>query len=80
MTFRVQAWDVSWVTTRLPSSGKAQVWVDGVLVTTIDLRRSSSAWRQLVFSRHFATLAIHTIEIRIVGTGRVDLDGFLVMR
>jgi hypothetical protein len=32
------------------------------------------------FSRQFATLGAHTIDVRPVGNGRVDVDAFLVLR
>lgn len=70
--------DVGWIATRTTSSGKAEVYLDGVLVRTVDLDRSSTAYRQIVFQAHFATLAAHTLELRPVGDGRVYLDGFVV--
>ena len=40
-----------------------------------------TTFRQLVFARHFAaTRTTHTIEIRPTGTGRVDIDAFVVLR
>jgi hypothetical protein len=72
--------DFAWVATRTPTSGSAQVWIDGVLAATINLRSTSTTYRQLVFQRHFSTLATHTIEIRPMGTGRIHLDAFLFYR
>ena len=72
--------DVAWVATKTPTSGSAQVWIDGVLVSTINLRSSATTYRQLVFQRHFTSLATHTIELRPIGGGRIDLDAFAVMR
>ena len=72
--------DVAVVATRTSGSGSAQVWVDGVLATTINLRSTSTTYRQLVFSRHFPTLGSHKLEIRPIGGGRVYLDAFLVYR
>ena len=78
--FTFTGYDVGWIATRYTSSGKAQVFVDGVLNRTVDLDRSSTAYRLLVFQAHFATLGTHTLEIRPVGDGRVDIDGFVVNR
>ncbi len=72
--------DVGWIATRYTSSGKAEVYIDGTLVRIVDLDRSTTGYRKLVFSRHFATLGSHTLEIRPVGDGRVDIDGFVVNR
>jgi Bacterial Ig domain len=71
--------DVGWIATRYTSSGKAQILIDGVLVTTIDLDTTSNKYRQLVYHKHFATSGLHTIEIHPVGDGRVDIDGFVVL-
>jgi hypothetical protein len=78
--FTFSGYDVGWIATRYTSSGMAEVFVDGVLSRTVDLDRSSTAYRQLVFQAHFATLATHTLEIRPVGDGRVDIDGFVINR
>ena len=72
--------DFAVVATKTPDSGSAQIWVDGVLATTIDLRSPSTTYRQLVFSRHFSTLGSHKLEIRPIGGGRVYLDAFLICR
>lgn len=72
--------DFGFVATKSPGSGSAQVWIDGVLAATIDLRSTSIKYRQLVFSRHFSTIGSHKLEIRPIGGGRVYLDAFLVMR
>jgi hypothetical protein len=72
--------DVAWVATRGPSGGRAQVLADGVVVAVVDLRATSTQGRRVVFSRHFATRAAHTLEIVTLGGGRVDVDAFLVAR
>ena len=54
--------------------------MDGVFAARINLRSATLTFRQLVFARHWPTLASHTIEIRPIGTGRVDLDAFVVLR
>ena len=72
--------DVGWVATRTTSSGRAEVRVDGVLVGTVQLDRASTAYRQLVLGRHLSTLGWHTIEIRPLGDGRVDLDAIVTLR
>ena len=53
-TFVFTGYDVGWIATRATSSGKAQILVDGVLVKTLDLDTSKTAYRKLVFPRHFA--------------------------
>jgi len=72
--------DIAWLATRTTTSGSAQVWVDGILAATINLRSSKTLYRQLVFSRHFTTLGTHTFEVRPAGGGRIYLDAFLLYR
>ncbi len=74
------ATDIALVVSRSKGSGHAQVYVDGILAATVNLARSSVAYRQLIFARHFATLGAHTFEVRAVGDGRVELDAFAVLR
>ena len=72
--------DFALVAAKTPNSGSVQVWIDGSLAATIDLHKASAKYRKLVFSRHFTSLATHTIEVRPVGNGRVYVDAFLVLR
>ena len=60
--------------------GSAKVYVDGVYKATISLRSAVNHGRVVVYSATFATLGTHTIELRVAGNGRVDLDAFVVLR
>ena len=72
--------EIGWIATKTSTSGSAQVWVDGTLAATINLRSSSTGYRKLVFRRHFASGGTHTVEIRSLGGGRVYLDALAVLR
>jgi hypothetical protein len=72
--------EVAFVATRRTTGGRAQVLIDGVAAATIDLDAASTAYRRLVFRQGFNGSAKHTIEIRPVGDGRVELDAFIVLR
>ncbi len=66
-----------------PTSGKARVYVDGVYAGTIDLYRSSSRSRVVLFSRAWSTKGVHRVKLIASGTSgrpRVDIDGFAVLR
>ena len=68
---------------RGPTSGKAKVYVDRVLASTIDLYRSTSQSRVVLFSRAWTTVAPHSVRVVVVATPgrpRVDIDGFAVLR
>jgi hypothetical protein len=72
--------EVAFVATRRTTGGRAQVLIDGVAAATIDLDASSTSYRRLVFRKGFSGSAKHTIEIRPLGDGRVELDAFIVLR
>jgi hypothetical protein len=80
VAFHSSFYDIALVMTKTASSGSADIYIDDVLSTRISLRASKTTYRQLVYTKHFATLGAHTIEIRPVGNGRVDIDAFAVMR
>ncbi|MBA2571116.1 MAG: hypothetical protein H0V04_08055, partial [Chloroflexi bacterium] len=79
--------DAAIVTTKGPNRGKAGVYVDGVLKTTLDLYSSATAYRQVVYAISFPGAATsHKVELRALGTKnasssgtRVDLDALLLM-
>jgi hypothetical protein len=77
---------VAWVATRGADRGFAQVFIDGVLVQTVDLYSPTLQGRRIVFAAINLAPGQHTIEIRTLGAGnpsgsgtRVDLDAILVM-
>jgi hypothetical protein len=72
--------NIAWIATKTSTSGSAQVWVDGVLAATINLRASSTGYKKLVYHRDFGTLGTHRIEIRSIGGGRVYFDALTILR
>jgi hypothetical protein len=72
--------NVAWIATKTSTSGAAQVWIDGVLAATINLRQSTTGYKKLVYHRDFATLGTHTIQIRSIGGGRVYFDALTILR
>ncbi len=80
LTFSFRGTDVGWVATRTPSSGRAEVRVDGDLVAVVDLVAAAVRYRELVFRGHVAGDGTHVLEIRPIGDGRVDVDAFIVLR
>jgi subtilisin family serine protease len=74
---------VAIVAPRARNRGIAEVFIDGVLAKRIGLWSAVVANRQVVFARTFPESGSHTIEWRVVGTGRypfVQLDSFLFLR
>ena len=73
--------DVAWVAARGPDRGRARVFVDGLLVRTIDLLAAADAPRRIVFRRHWAASASHTIRSwSAAGRPLIGLDAFVVIR
>lgn len=79
-TFVFTGRNVAWVATKTTSSGRAQVFIDGVYQRTVNLDAGATTYRQIVFSKHYPTKGPHTMEIRPLGDGRVDVDAIVVVR
>ncbi|MEU1482421.1 N-acetylmuramoyl-L-alanine amidase [Streptomyces sp. NPDC005752] len=74
---------VAWVVSRASTSGQAYVYVDGVKAATVDLKSSSAAYRQAVWTKSWPASAKHTVKIVVAGTkGRPTLttDGLVHLR
>jgi hypothetical protein len=78
---------VAWVASTGANRGKAEVWIDGSKVATVDLYAATAQPRKMVFTKSWSTSASHTLEVRVLGTKntsssgkRVDVDAFVVLR
>lgn len=62
--------------------GSAWVYVDGKFVTSITEHSSSTttSYRRLLFSIHFAAYGTHVIQIKTASTLRFDVDCFVALR
>lgn len=72
------------VTTLGSNRGKAKVWLDGVLVTTLDLYQARTATGVVRWSSAVLASGTHTLAIVVKGTAnpsssgtRVDVDSFV---
>ena len=63
-----------------PTRGSAKFWVDGVYRGTISFRNSTGRSRVIMYTTTFPSVGVHTIELRLVGNGRVDVDAFVIFR
>jgi hypothetical protein len=87
-TFAFTGNEVAWVAPTSSNRGKADVYLDGTRVATVDLYSSSGQTRKVVFSRAGLDPSVsHTLEVRVLGTKnaaskgkRVDVDAFVVLR
>ncbi|WP_370265411.1 N-acetylmuramoyl-L-alanine amidase [Streptomyces sp. V4I8] len=73
----------SWVVSRASSSGQAYVYVDGVKVSTVDLKSATTLYRQAIWTKTWSSSAKHTVKIVVVATsGRptITTDGLVYLK
>jgi subtilisin len=63
-----------------PTRGAARVYVDGIYRGLISFRSSTNKSRVILYSTTLPSSSPHSILVRLVGNGRVDLDTFVVFR
>ncbi|WP_424858441.1 peptidoglycan recognition protein family protein [Streptomyces sp. SAI-170] len=83
LTWTFTGRSASWVVSRASSSGQAYVYVDGVRVSTVDLKSSTTRYRQAIWTKTWPTSAKHTVKIVVVGTsGRptITTDGLVYIK
>jgi hypothetical protein len=68
LTWTVTGRSVALTAFRSASSGQIDVYVDGSKVSTVDLRSSTTQYRQLVWSKAFAGSGKHTVMINVLAT------------
>jgi hypothetical protein len=74
---------IGWLSRTGPIYGTARVYINGSLVSTVNLFSATYTDRRIVFQRSFSTTAARTIRVVINGTAghpRVTLDQFFVLR
>jgi hypothetical protein len=83
LTWTFTGRSAAWVVSRASTSGQAYVYVDGTQVATVDLRSSTTMYRDAIWTRAWSSSAKHTVKIVVVGTsGRptVTTDGLVYLR
>jgi hypothetical protein len=73
---------VAWIGSKSRTRGRARIYIDGAYVTTVDLKRSGTANRQVIYARSWSTAGPHAISVHVVGTPgrrRVDVDAFVIV-
>ncbi|WP_406410889.1 N-acetylmuramoyl-L-alanine amidase [Streptomyces sp. NBC_01614] len=82
LTWTFTGRSASWVVSRASNYGQAYVYVDGVKVSTVDLKSSTTLYRQAIWTKTWPTSARHTVKIVVVGTsGRptITTDGLVYL-
>ncbi|MCX5321867.1 peptidoglycan recognition protein [Streptomyces sp. NBC_00120] len=83
LTWTFTGSSASWVVSRATGSGQAYVYVDGVKVSTVDLKSSTTQYRQAVWTKTWSSSATHKVKIVVVGTsGRptITTDGLVYIK
>lgn len=83
LTWTFTGKSAAWVVSRASTSGQAYVYVDGVKTATVDLKSSTTKYRDAIWTKTWTTTAKHTIKIVVVGTsGRptVTTDGLVYLK
>ncbi|MFJ6296477.1 peptidoglycan recognition protein [Streptomyces griseoviridis] len=83
LTWTFTGRSASWVVSRAAESGKADVYVDGKKVTTVDLKSSTTRYRQAIWTKTWSGSAKHTVKIVVSGTGgrpTVTTDGLVYVK
>jgi hypothetical protein len=78
LTFQFKGTGITWYGTKGKSYGKAAVYIDGVKKATIDLYRSSTAYKQKLWSSTTLSNGLHTIKIVALGKKRTAATGYNV--
>ena len=68
---------------RASTSGQVNVYVDGVKVATVDLKSTTTKYRDAIWTKNWSASAKHTVKIVVVGTsGRpaVTTDGLVYLK
>ncbi|MFC5959871.1 peptidoglycan recognition protein [Streptomyces pratens] len=83
LTWTFTGRSVAWAVSRAATSGQAHIYVDGKKVTTVDLKSSTTKYRDAIWTKTWNTSAKHTVKIVVVGTsGRpaVTTDGLVYLK
>ncbi|MFD7700436.1 N-acetylmuramoyl-L-alanine amidase [Streptomyces caelestis] len=74
---------VAWTVSRAATSGQAHVYVDGAKAATVDLKSSTTKYRDAIWTKTWSGSAKHTIKIVVAGTsGRpaITTDGVVYLK
>jgi subtilisin family serine protease len=81
--FKTTARAIAVVGRKGPGYGQAKVYVDGAYVQTINLYRSSTQSKVVIFNKSWSTNGVHSVKLVVVGTSghpRVEVDAFPILR
>lgn len=83
LTWSFSGRSAAWVVSRAATSGQASIYVDGKLAKTVDLRSTTTKFRDVIWSQTWSTSARHTVKIVVTGTSKrptITTDGLIYLR
>lgn len=83
LTWTFTGRSAAWVVSRAATSGQVYVYVDGVKSATVDLKSTTTKYRDAIWAKSWSTSARHTVKIVVVGTsGRpaITTDGLVYLK
>ena len=83
LTWTFTGRSAAWVVSRAASSGQVYVYVDGTKAATVDLKSSTTKYRNAIWTKSWSSSARHTVKIVVVGTkGRptITTDGLVYLK
>jgi transglycosylase-like protein with SLT domain len=80
-TFSFTGRSIAWIGPVGSTRGKARIYLDGVAIGTVDLRRADFRPQVTLFKRSWTSTGDHKITIQVIGSGRpVAIDEFVITR
>lgn len=76
LTFQFKGTGVTWYGTKGRAYGKAAVYIDGVKKATVDLYRSSTAYKSKIWASATLSNAVHTVRIVALGSKQRASKGY----
>ncbi|MGW0333171.1 N-acetylmuramoyl-L-alanine amidase [Streptomyces sp. NPDC003011] len=83
LTWTFTGRSVAWAVSRASTSGQAHIYVDGTKTATVDLKSSTTKYRDAIWTKTWSASAKHTVKIVVVGTsGRpaITTDGIVYLK
>ncbi|MGK5499111.1 N-acetylmuramoyl-L-alanine amidase [Streptomyces sp. URMC 125] len=83
LTWTFTGRSAAWIVSRAATSGQAHIYVDGTKAATVDLKSSTTKYRDAIWTKTWSTSGKHTVKIVVVGTtGRpaITTDGLVYLK
>lgn len=70
--------DVAYVAEVGTDLGSASIYIDGLLYSEVNLKRTTPAGAQIIASKHWPSVGTHTVEVTAYYGPAIDVDAFVV--